>query len=357
MNSTDLFHAGFAGLFMLSSARTRAVSPENPDGRKGAGATAQVSDPTNPASHAASVLGEGWKVRPWVPMPAGETVTMMDVDGPGIIRHIWVTVPPLTYRNCILRIYWDFEETPSVEVPIGDFFGLCHGLRYDLNSIPVCVNPDGGLNAYWPMPFRKHVRITLENQHSANIDGLYFTITYDEMQVLENSAYFHAQWRRSITARDYPEHVILDRVCGRGHYVGTVLGWCQMSNGWWGEGEVKFYIDGDQKYPTICTTGTEDYFGGAWCFGDRTYSTPYLGYPLCRQEAKEIPRHGLYRWHIQDSVKFEQDLKVTVQALGWYPNEKFQPLTDDISSVAYWYQMEPHNPFPAFPALEQRFAR
>jgi hypothetical protein len=168
--------------------------------------------------------------------------------------------------------------------------------------------------------------------------------------------------------------VILDGVKGKGHYVGTVLAWTQLSNGWWGEGEIKFYIDGDREYPTICGTGTEDYFGGAWCFGEEafstpfmkyelfrkeeeTYSTAFLGHPLLRKVEGEVPRHTLYRWHIPDPIRFEKDLKVTIQALGWWPNGKFQPLTDDIASVAYWYQTEPHADFPELPPVHERWSR
>src|SRR5205814_1317707 len=125
-------------------------------------------------------------------------------------------------------------------------------------------------------------------------------------------------------------------------------------NGWWGEGEVKFFIDGDKDFPTICGTGTEDYFGGAWCFSDRVFSTPFLGYTLCRREPKEVPRHAMYRWHIPDPIRFKKDLSVTIQALGWWPNGKFQPLTDQIDSVSYWYQREPHATFPKFPQRNER---
>ena len=159
-----------------------------------------------------------------------------------------------------------------------------------------------------------------------------------------------------MTTREYPEHVILDGVKGRGHYVGTFLAWTQLSNGWWGEGEIKFYLDGDTDYPTICGTGTEDYFCGAWGFGE-TFHAPFTGYPLWRREPGEVPRHALYRWHILDPIRFKQDLKVTIQALGWWPNGKFQPLTDDIASVAYWYQTEPHAPFPALPPIHERWSR
>ncbi|MGB9596066.1 MAG: glycoside hydrolase family 172 protein, partial [Candidatus Poribacteria bacterium] len=150
--------------------------------------------------------------------------------------------------------------------------------------------------------------------------------------------------------------IILDGIKGQGHYVGTFLAWTQFSNGWWGEGEMKFYIDGDDKFPTICGTGTEDYFGGAWCFG-ATFSTAFLGYPLHRKESGEVPKHGLYRWHIMDPIHFKKQLKNTIQALGWWPNGRFEPLTDDISSVGYWYQAEPHAPFPKMPAVHERWAR
>jgi len=220
----------------------------------------------------------------------------------------------------------------------------------------VAVNPSGGFNSYWPLPFRKQARITIENQYWEPIQGFFYQITYAMGQVAAEAAYLHAQWRRNVTTREYPEHVLLDGVRGQGHYVGTVMAWTQFSNGWWGEGEIKFYIDGDGQFPTICGTGTEDYFCGAWGFGD-TFSAPFTGYPLWRKEPGEVPRHGLYRWHIMDPIRFQKDLKVTMQALGWWLKGKFQPLTDDISSVAYWYQGEPHAPFPPMPDLAGRWPR
>ena len=152
--------------------------------------------------------------------------------------------------------------------------------------------------------------------------------------------------------REKPEHTILAGIQGKGNYIGTFISWIQYNEGWWGEGEVKFYIDDDDKYPTICGTGTEDYFGGAWCFGE-TYSTPFLGYPLWTK-GNDLQKHAMYRWHIPDPIRFHKNLRVTIQALGWYPTRKFQPLDDDIASVAYWYQNEPHNPFQPLPGLEMR---
>lgn len=343
---------GLGALPKLSKAKTRSICAENPKGEKGAGA--QAVPP--PQGHAASDLGQGWKVRPCITLPATSTTVLAEIEGPGVIQHIWITVDPKAYRDCILRFYWDDEESPSVEVPLGDFFANTHGMRYNVNSLPVAVNPSGGFNCYWPMPFKKSAKVAIENERWEDIPGFFYQITYALTDVADDVGYFHAQWRRSVTDRAKPEHVILDGVVGQGHYVGTAIGWSQLSDGWWGEGEIKFYIDDDDRFPTICGTGTEDYFGGAWCFGD-TYSTPFLGYPLWRREPGQIPKHGLYRWHILDPIRFEKNLKVTIQALGWWPNGRYQPLADDIASVAYWYQTEPHGKFPEMPALEQRFTR
>lgn len=341
-----------ASLPLITSARTRSISAENPTGEKSGGARAVPEE----AKNAAFNLGKGWKVRPCIALPSQQTATLTDIAGPGVIHHIWITTDTKAYRDCILRFYWDEEAEPSIEAPLGDFFALGHGLRYNVNSLMVAVNPSGGCNCYWPMPFRRHARITVENQREEELPHFFYQITYALDDVPDNVGYFHAQWRRSMTRREHPEHVILDNVRGRGHYAGTFLAWEQLSNGWWGEGEVKFFIDGDEEYPTICGTGTEDYFGGAWCFGE-TYSTPFLGYPLWRKEGNEIPKHAMYRWHVPDPIRFAEDLRVTIQALGWWPTRQYQPLTDDISSVAYWYQTEPHADFPPLPEREVRFPR
>ncbi|MDI6828375.1 MAG: DUF2961 domain-containing protein, partial [Armatimonadota bacterium] len=335
----------------ISNGKTRSISAENPEGKKGAGAL-EIPDEAN----AAVWLGKGWKVRPCITLPKESNTVLADIEGPGIIRHIWITVDPKAYRDCILRMFWDDEETPSVEVPLGDFFANGHALRVNVNSIPIAVNPNGGFNSYWPMPFRKRARVEIENQRWEEIAGFFYQITYELDEVPDDVGYFHAQWRRAVTPIEKPEHTILEGVNGKGHYVGTYLAWTQLANGWWGEGEIKFYIDGDKDNPTICGTGTEDYFGGAWCFGD-TYSTAFLGYPLWRKEAGEVPKHGLYRWHVLDPIRFETNLKVTIQALGWWPNWKYQPLQDDIASTAYWYQTEPHARFPDMLPIQLRWPR
>ncbi len=343
--------SGLSGLPLLSDAQSRSISAENPTGEKGGGAK-EVPGPDNPGSE----LGRGWKVRPCMTLEKGATITLADIKGPGVIQHIWMTVSEKAYRDCVLRFFWDSEQTPSIEVPLGDFFCNGHAIRCKVNSLPVAVNPSGGFNCYLPLPFRSRAQITIENQRWENIEGFYYQINYSLTEIPENAAYLHAQWRRSMTSRQNPEHVILDGVKGQGHYVGTYLAWTQFSDGWWGEGEVKFYIDGDKEHPTICGTGTEDYFGGAWCF-DETYSTAFLGYPLWVREPGQVPKHGMYRWHIMDPIRFASDLRVTIQALGWWPNKKYQPLTDDIASVAYWYQTEPHAPFPAMLPMQERWPR
>ncbi len=343
---------GMFDIARVSNGKTRSISAENPDGRVGGGAQ-EIPDEKN----AGAWLGKGWKVRPCITLPPESNTVLADIEGPGTIRHIWITVDPKAYRDCILRMYWDGEKTPSVEVPLGDFFCNGHALRVNINSMMIAVNPNGGFNSYWPMPFRKHARIEVENQRWEEIGGFFYQITYELDEVPDDAAYFHAQWRRAVTPIEAPEHVILDGIKGKGQYVGTYMAWTQLANGWWGEGEIKFFIDGDKAdAPTICGTGTEDYFGGAWCFGD-TYSTPFLGYPLWRKEPGEVPKHGLYRWHVPDPIRFETDLKVTMQALGWWPNWKYQPLQDDIASVGYWYQLDPHAPFPEMLPVHLRWPR
>ncbi len=354
----DFFKTGFLnGIPIITNGVTRSISAENPNGEKGGGAKAIPVPPSG-----SDMLGEGWKVRPCVQLAPTSVFTVAEINGPGVIRHIWMASKAVMCRNCVLRIYWDGEATPSVEVPVGDFFCCGHGKFATVNSIPISVNPTGGMNSYWPMPFRKSVRIELDNQSNEEIGGFYYQVDYELCDVPEDAGYFHAQWRRSVTPIENPEHVILDGIEGKGQYVGTYLAWVQCSDGWWGEGEIKFYMDGDGKYPTICGTGTEDYFGGAWGFYDlnereETFSTPFLGYPFREHVDNRVPKHGLYRWHIMDPIRFTKDLKVTIQALGWWDNGTYEPLRDDISSVGYWYQLEPHAKFPQMLPVHLRWSR
>ena len=355
----SFFDTGFlSNVAKVSNAKTRSICAENPNGAVGGGAK-EIPDENN----AGSMLGQGWKIRPAIDLPTGSKTTIAEIEGPGTIRHIWITTGEVSYRNCILRIWWDGEEAPSVEVPLGDFFCCGHALRTKISSIAIAVNPKGGFNSYWPMPFRKSAKIEIENQWKDDIGGFFYQVDYELDDVPEDVAYFHAQWRRSVTPIDDPQHVIVDGIKGKGQYVGTYLAWTQLSNGWWGEGEIKFFMDGDKEFPTICGTGTEDYFCGAWGFYgednkvEETFTTAFVGYPLCVHEPNQVPKHGLYRWHIPDPIRFESDLKVTIQALGWWPNHKYEPLKDDIASVAYWYQIEPHADYPTILPVHLRWPR
>lgn len=352
---------GLGGLPILTGAESRQISPENPTGGKGMGARAipNPKDPNLPFSAAAENLGQGWKVSPFVKPKAHETLTIMDVDGPGVIEHIWIATESNWVGNgraCVLRFYWDHEDTPSIEVPLTDFFAVGNDRFAPVHSLAVIVNPTAALNCYWPMPFRRHARITFTNDLSKEISLLTYQIDYKLTEVPRDTGYFHAQWRRATTKRSFPQHTILDGVKGEGNYVGTFLAWAQLSDGWFGEGEVKFYIDGDKKFPTICGTGTEDYFGGSYGFPE-VYTTAYIGNTLKRESGNGPRLWSLYRWHIMDPVCFRKDFRATIQALGWWPNGRYQPLSDDIASVGYWYQREPHAPFPKFPPLSDRWAR
>ena len=343
---------GLGGASLLSTAQTRSISAENPTGEKGGGAHATEGT----GAHAARELGKGWKVSPSIDLEPGSVTVLADVDGPGIIQHMWFTCDPRWWRQLVLRFYWDGEDAPSVAVPLGDFFcnGWCQ--RATVNSLPIAVMSAGGMNSYFEMPFRKHARITVENLNQKAKPTLFYQITYALCEVSDQHAYFHACWRRSNPLAYMDVHTILEGVQGHGHYVGTYLAWQANSNGWWGEGEVKFYMDGDGEYPTICGTGTEDYFGGAWAFegseGNQygAFTSPYLGFhqvitPQGFFHANT--RFGMYRWHLQDPIRFAENLRVTVQALGWRDDTRYLPLQDDIASVAYWYQTEPHVPLAA----------
>lgn len=347
------------GLSQLSNAKTRSISAENPDGRKGGGGRATEGT----GAIAARELGQGWKISPSINISGKATVTLADIEGPGVIQHIWLTVHPTAWRRLIFRFYWDDEPTPSVETPLGDFFanGWCE--RCNITSLMVAVNPAGGFNSYWEMPFRKRARITVENLSPEPVNGFYYQITYALTEIPDASAYFHAQWRRSNPLPYKTVHTLLDGVQGQGHYVGTYLAWGVNNAGWWGEGEIKFYLDGDDEWPTICGTGTEDYFGGAWNFefppGQYgVFTGPYTGLPqVIKPDGlyRSQQRFGMYRWHILDPIRFQQDLCVTIQALGWRATlegkPRYLPLQDDIASTAFWYQTEPHAPFPAIPDL------
>lgn len=358
-NGLDL---GLGNLSRLSDAQSRSISPENFDGAKGGGGRATQGA----GQSAARELGQGWKVSPAVVIGAGQTFTVADIDGPGSIQQIWMT-PTGNWRTEILRFYWDGDPSPSVEVPLADFFAsgwATHDHCPFFSSLPVCVNPGSAFNCYWPMPFRHHCRITLQNLADDRM-VLYYQVNYVLAPVPDDAAYFHAEFRLQNPLRTPGLYTIVDGIRGRGQYVGTYLAYGTHATGWWGEGEVKFYLDGDGAFPTICGTGTEDYFCGSYDFetvgpdGRHHYtefSTPYSGLtqvirPDGLYESQE--RFSLYRWHLTDPVRFRSDLRVTIQDLGWKSGGRYRKLQDDIASVAYWYQTEPHTPFPPLPSRDE----
>ncbi len=356
------FGSSLSNLPLITDDRTRSISAENPEGIPGSGGKE----------------GSSRKGRPCLEyLVNGKTYTLADIKGPAIIQSFWVTVPAKTdfgsnvLRDLILRIFWDEEKSPSVEVPLGDFFCCGFARRTIINSLPIVVNPFGGFNCYFPMPFKKRAIIEIENQHPGDIPAFFYQINYClQDKISHDAGYFHAQWRRENPTVKEKDYTILDNVIGKGHYVGTYLGVAALEENWWGEGEIKFYIDNDELYPTICGTGTEDYFGGAWCYtqnlpyGDKkaiTYSTSFLGYPYNSKTDNFygediVSMHGQYRWHIPDPVRFLSKLRVTIQQMGWDPikNSLFER-KDDVSSVAYWYQSEPHNPYQKLPEVKKRW--
>ena len=341
-------------LIRLSNAVSRSISPENPSGEKGQGA--RSVDGIH--AHCARELGVGWKIAPKVQVKAGATHTLADIEGPGTIEQIWMT-PTGTWRFSILRIYWDGQEHPSVECPVGDFFASGWGRYNQISSLAVCVNPGSAFNCYWLMPFARRCRITMENISDSDMD-LFYQVNYSLAPVPADSLYFHAQFRR-VNPLPYKEvFTILDGVRGAGHYVGTAMCWGANNSGWWGEGEIKFYLDGDEAFPTICGTGTEDYFGGSYNFENQAtkqyqdFTTPYSGFHVLPPTMPygSQTRFNMYRWHLTDPIRFQQDLRITIQALGWRSGGRYLPLQDDIASVAYWYQTLPGRPFPPLPSKD-----
>jgi len=349
----DGLSAGLGDLYRTTDGKSRSVSPENFTGEKGKGGMA--TDGTG--KNASRNLGQTWKVSPSVRIKAGTTFVMADLKGPGVIQQIWMT-PTGNWRTSILRIYWDGETEPSVECPVGDFFACGWGKYCQNNSLAVCVNPGSAFNCYWQMPFHKKAKITMENIDAKDM-VLYYQVNYVLDSVPKDAGLFHAQFRRESVLKTKGLYTILDGVKGKGQYVGTYLAWEVRSPGWWGEGEIKFFMDDDKDFPTICGTGTEDYFCGSYNFENQqtrkyqVFSTPYAGLVQVLPEDKiyEVgQRFGLYRWHIQDPIRFGKDLKVTIQALGWNKDGTYLQEDDDIASVAFWYQKEPHAPFPKLPS-------
>lgn len=325
--------------------RSRGATAENPQAQPGAGGQA---------------LG-GRKGAPAIAsIQPGQVKTLLDTDGPGIIRHIWITVfpdRPKQMRNSIIRMFWENNDFPSVEVPLGDFFGIAHGRQVPFESELVSMLNGKGLNCWIPMPFRQHARITLTNDGDDEIPFLFYQVDFTlDDELTAAAGYLHVCFRREnpITLGD--DFTILEQVTGSGVFLGTVIGVRDRNPvGWWGEGEVKFYLDGDTQYPTICGTGTEDYVGAAW--GLEPFFSRHMGAPFVEQ-----PYYSFYRWHIFDPIYFHESIRITIQDMGIiaveaadslgipeaniYPAfgggpHRYYDREDDLSAAAFWYMNQP----------------
>jgi len=300
----------------------------------------------------------------------GQTYVMADLEGPGVITHLWLTFLAEPHfwvtdgaangQEMLLRIYWDGREKPDVEVPVGDFFANCFGRRMEVISVPVVVEDADSYNCFWRMPFRKSARIEIINQSKKPIRKLYNNVDWIKKESLpEDTMYFCAQYRQEYPVKNGEDYLVLDAE-GKGYYVGTVLAVRTRSPSWFGEGDEKIYIDGETK-PSIRGTGTEDYFLSAW--GLKMNSTPYFGVPYLNQEDRIVGQMTCsYRWHIHDPLVFSKGIKVTFETFGWMsPDENkeraphsWNEREDDYSSVAYWYQMGPTKKFTEVPPADQR---
>ena len=304
----------------------------------------------------------------------GETLTVLDESGTGLITHVWFTIAshdPWHLKALVLRAYWDGEATPSVESPIGDFFGLGLGDYNLYQSIPLSVGSDKALNCYFPMPFQKHARITITNEGTIKTDAFYFNIDYRAYSkpLPPDQLYFHAQYRQANPnhgwtidwtsngdprVNDKPnlngeDNYVWMEATGRGHYVGVTMSILQNQDDWWGEGDDMFLIDGESK-PSINGTGSEDYFLGAWSFGAGPFSYGLYGAPVKGPE-KAGSRTSVYRFHLDSPITFTESLRATIE--HGHANHR----SDDFFSVAYWYQTEPHAQFPHLPPLEERIPK
>ncbi len=293
----------------------------------------------------------------------GGTLTIAELTGPGVITHFWNTVshPAPNYSALMtLRIYWDGEAHPSIECPLGDFFGIGMGVDKSFSSLPIRVTSEGrARNCYWPMPFRKSARITISNESDQPCQGFFFYVDWQKHHSLpQDTAYFHAMYRQEFPCEMGRNYLLAD-IAGRGHYVGAIQSVYHTSNGWYGEGDDFFFIDGERE-PSLRGTGSEDYFCDAWGFHQQ--DGPFYGTPLWEAAANTAnagDRSSAYRFHIPDPIVFEKSLHAEIEHKGaqFFSDGKvdgFIERDDLMSSVAFWYQTEPHKPWPALPAGANR---
>jgi len=290
----------------------------------------------------------------------GQSLTLLDADGPGQISHVWITIASdeqYHLKKIVLRMYWDDEPAPSVEAPVGDFYGLGLGDYFLYDSILLSVAADKALNCFFPMPFQKHARVTLTNEGQRAAGAIYWNIDYRAYRspLPPDSLYFHAQYRQATPNQAHPDakfnldgkdNYVWMETAGRGHFVGVTMSVIENADGWWGEGDDMFFIDGEQL-PSINGTGSEDYFLGAWDFGGKPFSYGMAGAPVVGLE-RQGSRWSVYRFHLDSPIPFTKSLRATIE--HGTTNDR----GDNYYSVAYWYQSEPHAAFPALPPVDAR---
>lgn len=335
-------------LYRIKNRQSFGFSAENPTGQKNGGTKGKDCE----------------KLRPCIQIAPGETVTLCDTDGPGMITHIWFT--GYVGHSFVMRIYWENEEFPSVEAPISAFFGCAYDENFKdrdgnyivLNSAKILTAPGRGFNSYWEMPFAKHCRITMENRGKKE-ETLYYMISGWYGEIPQDAGYFHAAYRQEHPVTKGRAYTIIDGIEGRGCFAGVTLATGMNGNNTcWVEGEAKMYIDDDQ-YPSMNYTGTEDYFCGSYGFGNdiilnryQTFSGMYTGLFAIMGDNREFyngqQRFLLYRFHEKDPVYFSKNFKMTIDNLGWTG-----PRYDDYASVAYWYLEKPSKLAKGLPSDEE----
>jgi hypothetical protein len=297
------------------------------------------------------------------PLAAGETLTLLDEAGPGEISHVWITIASdekFHLKKMVLRMYWDGETSPSVEAPVGDFFGLGLGEYHLYQSTPLSVGGDKALNCFFPMPFQKHARVTLTNEGKERAGAVYWNIDMRAYKsaLPADSFYFHAEYRQATpnavllvnkTNLDGKDNYVWMETNGRGHFAGVTMSVIENQDGWWGEGDDMFFVDGEKR-PSINGTGSEDYFLGAWDFGGKPFAYGLFGAPIVGAELQG-GRWSVYRFHLDSPIPFTKSLRATIE--HGHANDR----GDNFYSVAYWYQSEPHGTFPALPNVEARIPR
>jgi len=317
---------------------SRSISFENPTGAPGAG------------GKAASNLGPGRKGAPARTIKPGETVQLCDIEGPGTIRHIWMTTERRSaiQRACVIRAYWDGQEHPSIECPIGDLFGFAHGRITAYQSAVHSVGPTGGRNLWLPMPFTTRARFTFTNEGDRPVP-LYYQITYtlgDKHP--KDVGRLHVLFRRENPTKEKQDFELLPRRNQKGRFIGSIIGVRNLHpDQWWGEGEIKVYMDGDTDFPTIVGTGSEDYVGLAWGI----QLAPFL-YNGCSLNDKNFV--SMYRWHLPDPIAWRQHCRITIQQIAY--KKGLVETSDDWSCATFWYEPVPGEKLPAMPDVKARTA-